>query len=229
MAIVMMVSAEHKDDPNVRTVTDYPGHAVTDWRHHFDCPHARVRPEVKHDDCPARCGFMSPLYMRTSHVGLVLSTGERNGYDDSDFFATVWNPATGRTEQIEYASTRGWTYPNGAAVDATPEVRALYDAWVAERAVAARARREAREALVPAVGRTVRVTKGRKVPIGTTGRVGWFGPDRFARAIHSSMADTLDQVTYGAFRVGIDTPSGRVFTNASNVTVEAGDATPTVA
>lgn len=66
-----------------------------------------------------------------THKGLVLSLGERNGYHDSDFYANVWNPETRKVESIEYASTRGWTYDCGAHIDATPEVRADYEAQMA--------------------------------------------------------------------------------------------------
>lgn len=63
-----------------------------------------------------------------THVGLVLSLGEDNGYDDSDFWAIVWDPQKGQTERITYASTRGWTYDLGASIDATDEVKAAYAA-----------------------------------------------------------------------------------------------------
>ena len=72
-------------------------------------------------------------YLRESHKGLVLNTYERNGRDDSDFFAVVWNPEKGHCEHIEYASTRGWSYPNNAIVDATPETLAAYAAFQAEK------------------------------------------------------------------------------------------------
>lgn len=61
-------------------------------------------------------------FVRESHVGVVISLRERNGYDDSDFLATVWNETEQKVEELEYASTRGWSYPNHAAIDATPEV-----------------------------------------------------------------------------------------------------------
>lgn len=65
----------------------------------------------------------------TSYEGVVLSLHERNGYDDSDFYAMVWDEETGRVKSVEYATTRGWTYHNGASVDATDEVRAKAVAW----------------------------------------------------------------------------------------------------
>ena len=167
-------------------------------------------------------GGPGTLYMKTSHVGLVLSTGEVNGYDDSDFFATVWNPATGTTGRVTYASTRGWTYHNSATVDATPEVVAAYNAWKAASDAALRAERAARMAAVPDVGKFVKVVSGRKVPVGTEGRVFWFGPDKFARDYGYGFAlDTRSSVELGKFRVGIETAKGKVFTNAKNVAVAA--------
>lgn len=61
----------------------------------------------------------------TMGTGRVLFTYERNGYDDSDFYAVYVNDA-GEVKTMEYASTRGWTYANGAVADATPEVQAIY-------------------------------------------------------------------------------------------------------
>lgn len=168
-------------------------------------------------------GWMSekPLMLRRTHDGLVLSTGERNGYDDSDFYARVWNPEKGHPETIEYATTRGWTYPNSALVDATPETLAAFAAWEKRTREAAAARRTERDLKVPSVGRTVKVTKGRKVPVGKTGRVFWFGEDRFYRSYgpNFGLFDTLDLVGFGKYRVGLEIDGARVFTNAKNVEV----------
>lgn len=83
------------------------------------------------------------LVLWETHVGLCLIDTERNGYDDSDFIMTVWNPEKGCAEEICYATTRGWTYPAmGSSVDATEEVRALYLEWVErEKQVARKAKR----------------------------------------------------------------------------------------
>lgn len=72
------------------------------------------------------------LVLYTTHHGLCLFEREMNGYDDSDFYMTVWNPETKNTSEIMFATTRGWTYPCMASrADATPEVRAEYDAYIA--------------------------------------------------------------------------------------------------
>lgn len=59
-----------------------------------------------------------PVY-ETTYEGAVLDVYERNGYDDSDFYAIVWDAEKGQIEHVMYATTRGWTYCNGASIDAS--------------------------------------------------------------------------------------------------------------
>ncbi len=84
----------------------------------------------------AHCGgvtFRNCVVLYETHHGLCLFESERNGYHDSDFLMTVWDPEAGRPRQIEFASTRGWSYPcYGSWADATDEVRAAYEKWRAE-------------------------------------------------------------------------------------------------
>ena len=153
------------------------------------------------------------LYLYDSHVGLCLEDRERNGYDDSDFYMVVWNPEKGEPESIEFASTRGWSYPcYGSSPDATPEVRAAYRAYL-DRLEASRRKRaqEIRDAM-PDRNKTLKVVKGRKVPVGLEGRCFW----------------ALVEMTYGPLgmfrgytgRVGIEAADGsRHFTNVTNVEV----------
>jgi hypothetical protein len=128
----------------------------------------------------------APIYTKTTHKGLVLQTYERNGYDDSDFYAVVWNEDKGCCEHICYASTRGWSYPNGASVDATPEVVAKADALAAKAKAEAAEKRAAREAITPTKGKTVRVitkSRGKDAPeVGESGTVFYFAKDRFDRS-----------------------------------------------
>lgn len=193
MAITMMTSREHYEaDP-----TDIK--VVTDYH-----------------------GANGPLYMHTTHRGLVLETGEVNGYDDSDFYAVVWNPTKGHPERVTYATTRGWTYPNGASVDATPEVIAAHAAWDAQRRENARIERDAREALVPRKGKVVKVVSGRKLPVGTEGTVVWYGVNKFATTRYLTglyMLDERAMIEVGLRRVGINTGGQTVFVDAKNVEV----------
>lgn len=109
------------------------------------------------------------IKMKESYKGCVLSTYERNMYDDSDFLAVVWNGTS--LEHVEYATTRGWTYLNSAIVDATEEtlnqvreyLTAIYTQQMIDLAV--------KQSKQIEKGRIVRVVKGRKIAIGTTGTV----------------------------------------------------------
>lgn len=81
--------------------------------------------------CPLPHIWQAKIALYETHHGLCISEHERNGYDDSDFYMTVWNPEKGEPEHIEFASTRGWSYPcYGSFADATPEVRAEYDTYI---------------------------------------------------------------------------------------------------
>lgn len=76
------------------------------------------------------------LAHETTYEGCVLRLGEHNWYDDSDFYALVWDEATRTVKKITYATTRGWTYHNGAKVDASDEVRAKAEAYETRRLIA---------------------------------------------------------------------------------------------
>lgn len=74
------------------------------------------------------------LCLYDTHHGLCLTAREKNGYEDSDFFMTVWNEERGEPEEIQYATTRGWSYPCFYShVDATDEVKEKYEAWKQEQ------------------------------------------------------------------------------------------------
>ncbi len=107
--------------------------------------------------------------------GCVLSMYERNGYDDSDFYAVCWDEETQSVVNIEYDTTRaggGGT----CSIDATEEVirkafryymrigRSLFDSKL-----------NAEQAKKISKGDTVRIIKGRKVPKGTVGTCFWIG------------------------------------------------------
>ena len=108
-----------------------------------------------------------------SYVGAVLTLREYNMHDDSDFYAVVWDHATQSLQQIVYATTRCYTYGNGAEVDATPEVIALAERYVYHAALIHLRQANIGESRRVEKGRPVRVVKGRKVPKGTLGWVGW--------------------------------------------------------
>lgn len=107
----------------------------------------------------------------TSYEGCVLDMTERNGYDDSDFYAVVWDEAEGCVKSIMYATTRGPTYSNGANIDATDEVKAKAAAWYRAQLIEREERKIRAELAAAHVGALVRVVRGRKVPKGFEGRV----------------------------------------------------------
>lgn len=138
---------------------------------------------------------------RTSHEGVVLTTSwtecERvmsDIYADVSY-CLVWNADKGCAERVnlgahfELNSTFGH-----AIVDATPEVRAAFEAWDAQvKATAAaveKARREqaAKDAELaawnrPEHGKRMTVVRGRKTPVGTTGEVFWMRDGRVGLAL----------------------------------------------
>ena len=72
------------------------------------------------------------------HEGFCVRDRERNGYNDSDFLMLIFNPDHNGDDdmfrEIEFATTRGWSYPAMASsVDAGPEILAKYEDWKARR------------------------------------------------------------------------------------------------
>jgi hypothetical protein len=108
----------------------------------------------------------STVFVRTFAIGCVLHTWERNGYDDSDFFAIYWNEATQSVESIQYATTRGWTYANSATIDATPEVIEKALQYKIKSTTPQLIKNAEELARIPARGRVCRVIKGRKIKKG---------------------------------------------------------------
>lgn len=96
---------------------------------------------------------------------------------------------------VEYASTRGWTYPNRAEVDATPEINAAAKASFLPSVLKTLKQRAEKQARIVRLGDEVANVRGRKLPKGLSGVVAWMGEDKFT----------------GEYRIGIDTPEGRVY------------------
>jgi hypothetical protein len=110
----------------------------------------------------------------------VLVTYERNGYDDSDFCALVWDDS--RVKEVTYASTRGWTYHNSTVVDATPEVQHAARAYFLGAVLAAELRNAENSTLVPEKYDLVLSTTTRGKNVGVRGVLRWIGPDSYARS-----------------------------------------------
>lgn len=108
-------------------------------------------------------------------VGCTLDKFERNGYEDSDFYAVVWDEDSQKIAYVEYDTTRapGCGY---AKIDATGDVlRKAYRYYKNEAKV--RFDRFQNPYLAKEVrkGDTVSVVRGRKIPKGTSATVFWIG------------------------------------------------------
>ena len=78
-----------------------------------------------------------------SWLGLVLEAHlEHNYYDDSDFYALVWDPVACQPQEVQTGTTRFAGPYDRDEVDATPEVRAAYEDW---KTVASALRRRAEQ------------------------------------------------------------------------------------
>ena len=125
------------------------------------------------------------MFVKDTHVGCVLSTYEKNGYDDSDFYAIVWEESNGSgfVQHIQYATTRFWTYAASANRDATPEVIAKARAFEQRcREDADNRLREIQDAS-PKNGDVVMINgykRGRKVELnGQEAMIFWIGRNSF--------------------------------------------------
>jgi len=122
------------------------------------------------------------------YKGAVLATREKNYYDDSDFYAVVWDEESQRVKSVNYASTR---YGGGgdATVDATPEVLEKAKAFLApiitraaigeDQARYDKQVREFKEFHTGTPARVTRTIKSRKqgvIPEGYEGVLVWQGP-----------------------------------------------------
>jgi hypothetical protein len=102
-----------------------------------------------------------------SWTGCVIYTGEHNWHDDSDFYALVWDEQSQSVREIEYASTRGWTYHNGAKVDADADTMAKAQEYLARQRAAADVKLARIKSSEPAIGKEVRslTTRGKNAGV----------------------------------------------------------------
>ena len=172
--------------------------SVKHW--HF---HPHVNPNAGSGVSPER-GFYEESY-----VGKVLDLGEHNWYDDSDFFAVVWDDAKNEPKEVTYASTRWWSYNDTAFVDADSSVLAKYNAYLAQKHATQWLLKASEAAAEAHSGAAVVVAKGRKFPKGKTGEV--FG------AKHCTFANYHGK-TYKVW-VKWDDGSGADMVDVKNLTV----------
>ena len=141
--------------------------------------------------------------MDTSYEGCVLDYYEHNGAWDSDWYAIVWDRDRQEIREVEYDTTRcgGGGY---VEIDATKDVlREVYRYRKKQAAAIIDLRNEA-DAKIVRKGDTVRIVKGRKVPVGSEATVFWTG----ARYNPYSRRDED--------RIGIEINGERTFISAEN-------------
>lgn len=180
MSISRMVSDEHyeKDPTDITPISDYPGWNTGKVSHSYNCPHYDNRTVEKFtDECNKFCRLVGPLYMHETHKGVVLGIREANYYDDSDFYAIVWDEKVQEVREIQYATTRAWTYPNTASVDATECVRREAELYYVRQSVTAWARKCYGYCTNLRKGRSAKVHSGKHR--GKAGEIFWIGPAKW--------------------------------------------------
>lgn len=115
------------------------------------------------------------MTMIDRYHGLVLREYECNGYNDSDFYAVIWDEEKQAPKHIMWATTRGWTYACGCVVDATPEVREKYESWVGRRNGAWAEYYKQQAKYIPVKGKTIRSTTVKGKAKGKQGLITWVG------------------------------------------------------
>jgi len=121
----------------------------------------------------------------TSHEGLVLGHGHTSWNDSmhiESFHAMVWDASKGAPVDVyykdDYSNTDG-----SFEVDATPDVRAAYDAYTDKITAAHVAYVAELEFNRVHKGKFVVVARGRKVPKGTRGQVFWIGNNGYGTSV----------------------------------------------
>ena len=124
--------------------------------------------------------------IKVEFAGCVVETFTREERVMSDVYADVLHATVYNVEKDSFEDMYVRAYfelaggNRSATVDATPEVRALFEANCAVAEAEAKLReaksyraRELEALKAPATGRRVRVVRGRKVPVGTEGKCLW--------------------------------------------------------
>lgn len=143
------------------------------------------------------------------YVGCVVNETERNGYNDSDFYCTVWDQDRQTFRSFEWGTTRFACLGNGygCQVDATDEVKAAYEFYEATRAEWHNLIYKLQKEAEPDRGKVVRVVVGRK-HLGKVGEIFWRGANKFRTYYRNgyNRPESLHNQT-----VGIKTENGDKF------------------
>tara|TARA_B100001057_G_scaffold279643_1_gene280006 strand:- start:426 stop:1046 length:621 start_codon:yes stop_codon:yes gene_type:complete len=139
-------------------------------------------------------GHAEIIETKETYVGRVLETYEENGYNDSDFYAIVWDDETESILHKQFATTRFYSNGYGAKIDATPEIIEKATAERKTRFLKSAIEKDAETAKTVAKGKMVEINRGRKNR-GIIGEVFWVGsPDKFSYYAkeHRSVGIKLD-------------------------------------
>lgn len=153
-----------------------------------------IKIEVWDKDEIARLGLTQDEYghyFQVLYEGCVITYRSRGlGGGDSAGYALVWDPENQRLGWINYYyNGLGGTDDNSATPDITPENLAAARAFAAPKIAAIVRGGFERDAAEVRSGRRVRVTGGRKYPLGTEALVKWAGETRFGFAAKLAFDD----------------------------------------
>jgi len=125
-------------------------------------------------------GLAEIIETKETYTERVLEVYEDNGYNDSDFYAVVWDDEQNCILHKQYATTRFYSEGYGAKVDATPEIIEKANAEKAKYFLKFAIENDLENAKSVKIGKRVEITRGRKNR-GTIGEVFWVGrPEKFS-------------------------------------------------
>ena len=125
-------------------------------------------------------GLAEIIETKETYTERVLEVYEDNGYNDSDFYAVVWDDEQNCLIHKQYATTRFYSEGYGAKVDATPEIIEKANSEKAKYFLKYAIENDLENAKSVKIGKKVEVTRGRKNR-GTIGEVFWVGrPEKFS-------------------------------------------------
>ena len=90
---------------------------------------------------------------------------------------------------FEDGKVRLETVPEGTEPDASPEVRSQYENLCAAKKAEREAEEAERQFNIPTKGKQIRIVRGRKHPIGTEGRVFWYGSNQYGTSCGVELID----------------------------------------
>lgn len=130
--------------------------------------------------CPLNNIEAKGLVMIDKLHGKVISIFERSYRYDCDFVATIWNDEMGVPENVVYATTRAYSYPCIAIVDATDEVLKKYNDYRASAKLALVEYEEKKKNYIPRIGSLAKSLTKRGRAKGAIGAITWIGSSPYS-------------------------------------------------